>query len=361
MLTSHDDRRLLTFPRRAEPRRKPVLSFTLGRMRFALAADNVVSVMKLEGERWQRMLRLARTGTLGASGLPLIRLATRLRCEDDTVPACGTLVLYGREGRARATLLVDADARREEAEIAAVPAAWRDRPAVGEDRIEGLARLADGRQAALLDITVGVVRERAAEEAAPARDSAHLLVRAGRSELEAVRVAALRGMSPIDERGRTLLLLGGDEEAVVVDEIVGLAPKGRVERAGGGRVLVAGERRYRLLEPGASIPTPASAVRVLLTAPEGEARARLRDLVRSLGHDVSLADDPRAAELAGKRFDVILFDLDAYGARAPGGTNCIGFSAGGTTPGAEGFCAIVPAGDALALVTALLGARVAGK
>ncbi|MPT21649.1 MAG: response regulator, partial [Starkeya sp.] len=112
------------------------------------------------------------------------------------------------------------------------------------------------------------------------------------------------------------------------------------------------------LEPSSTQAPRPTASRVLVTAPAGTARTALRALMRSLGHEVSLAEDPRAARLMGDRFDVILFDLDAYGeayeaglAAGPGRRIGLSTAAIAAPPGFE---AVVPAGDAVALVLALL-------
>lgn len=341
--------------------RAEVLAFSLRGMSFALPASHVVDVMPLAGDRWVRLAKMAEAGTLGTSGLPLIRLATRLGFAP-TRPEQGALVLFGEDGKVRATVLVDDMPRREAADVKVMPHVWREEFQPCEDLIGGVARLADGTQAALIDLPIGVVASRPRLPSVCERDSAHLLVRAGRLEMEAVRVAALRGMSTIDGR-RMLLILGGEGEALAVDEVVGLAPQGRVERLGGTRMLVTASGRYRLLEPGETIPTAAAAARVLLTAPAGEGRTRLRDLVRSMGHDVSIADDPRAARLVGGRFDILLFDLDAYGAslaaceQLQGGARRIGFRQRGSIANPAGFDAVVPADDPVALIAALISRR----
>ena len=341
----------------AAPACAEVLVFALHGMSFALPAARAVEVMPLAGARWARLAKMAEGGTLGASGLPLIRLAARLGL--DPPPAGeGALILFGEDGKVRATLLVDDMPRRLPAQVVVMPDAWRGDFEPCEDLIGGIARLDDGTQAALIDLPIGVAPSRPRLPGASPRDSAHLLVRAGRVELEAVRVAALTGMSAIDGR-RMLLMLGDAGEALAVDEVIGLAPPGRVERLGGARVLVTSTGRYRLLEPGETVPSAAAAARVLLTAPAGEGRTRLRDLVRSMGHEVSLADDPRAARLVGGRFDVLLFDLDAYGA-APageypaGGARRIGFRQPGSAMQPTGFDAVVPADDPVALIAALI-------
>lgn len=338
-----------------------VLVFSLREMSFALPASHVVDVMPLAGDRWTRLAKMAEVGTLGASGLPLIRLAARLGF-DPSRPEQGALVLFGEDGKVRATLLVDDLPRRVSADVKVMPEVWREEFQPCEDLIGGVARLADGTQAALIDLPIGVVAARPRLPSSCERDSAHLLVRAGRTEMEAVRVAALRGMSRIDG-ARMLLMLGGEGEALAVDEVVGLAPRGRVERLGGARMLVTDSGRYRLLEPGETIPTAAAASRVLLTAPAGEGRTRLRDLVRSMGHDVSIADDPRAARLVGGRFDILLFDLDAYAGSLiaseplPGGARRIGFHQPGSIANPAGFDAVVPVDNPVALIAALIAQR----
>ena len=346
--------------------RVDVLVFAFHGMRFALPAARVVEVMPVTHERWDRLAKMAGTGTLGTSGLPLIRLASRLGFTDLTRPERGSLILFGANGKVRATVLIDDVPVVMQAEVETMPAAWREQFEPSADMIDGVALLSDGEQAALLDMPMGVGSTRPRTASRCERDSAHLLVRAGRSELEAVRVAALRGMSAIDDVGantprRMLLLLGGDGDALAVDEVVGLAPEGRVERIGGVRFLATPTGRYRLLEPGETMPVAAGACRVLVSAPASPARDRIRELVRSMGHDVSLADDPRAALLAGGRFDIILFDLDAYrDTPANGftdGARRIGFASGALPAIPAGFEATVPAGDAVALIAALLQRR----
>lgn len=346
--------------------RVDVLVFSFHGMRFALPAARVVEVMPVTDERWDRLARMAGTGTLGTSGLPLIRLASRLGFTDLKRPEHGSLILFGSDGKVRATVLIDDVPVAMRAEVETMPAAWRDQFEPSADMIDGVALLPDGEQALMLDVPIGVGNARLRAPSRCERDSAHLLVRAGRTELEAVRVAALRGMSAIDDVGassprRMLLLLGGEGDALAVDEVVGLAPEGRVERIGGVRFLATPTGRYRLLEPGETMPAAAGASRVLVSAPLSPARDRMRELVRSMGHDVSLADDPRAALLAGGRFDIILFDLDAYrGTPASGFADSarrIGFAGGELPAIPAGFEAIVPAGDAVALIAALLQRR----
>ncbi|TSJ62652.1 chemotaxis protein CheW [Starkeya sp. 3C] len=364
-------------PPRPAPARVDVLVFSFHGMRFALPAAHIVDVMTVSGARWERLVAMSATGTLGASGLPLIRLAARMGFAADATnrPVQGGLVLFGTAGKVRATVLIDDVPTRVSAGVETMPASWRSRFSPCEDMIDGVALLPDGAQAAMIDLPLGVNAPRAAVAGAPERDTAHLLVRAGRAQLEAVRIAAVRDLRPLDEvpglavlpsaalpRGRQRMLLefGGQGDVVAVDEVVGLAPQGRIERVGSLRFLATPTGRYRLLEPGGTQPARAVTKRVLVTAPEDAGRSVLRDLVRSMGHEVSLADDPRAARLAGGRFDVILFDLDAYedvragGVEATDGAQRIGLAAGALPAAPRGFARVVPAGDAVALALALL-------
>lgn len=361
---------------RPAPARVEVLTFRVHGMRFALPATNVLEVMTVAGDRWQKLLAMAPAGTLGSSGLPLIRVSTRM----GLVPAPsaeGGLVLFGNGGKVRAAVLIDEVPGRARAAVESMPASWRDRFSPCEDMISGIALTADGLQAALLDLPLGIAAPRQRAAALPEHDTAHLLVRAGRAQLEAVRVATLRGATPLDEvpgiavlpgsaapfgrRGRRMMLeFGGEGDAIAVDEVVAVAPAGRIERVGSLRFLATATGRYRLLEPGGTQPERALPMRVLVTAPQSAARAALRDLVRSMGHDVSLADDPRAARLAGGRFDAILFDLDAYadvreqGIAAQDDARRIGLSGQPLPQSPRGFASVVPANDPVALVLALL-------
>ncbi len=353
---------------RPAPAREEMLVFSLRGMRFALPAAQVVEVMTVSGERWQRLVTMSAAGTLGASGLPLIRLSTRMGLV--APPSVqGGLVLFGTAGKVRATVLIDDLPARQRVAVEAMPASWRDRFSPCDDMIGGIALLPDGTQAAILDLPIGVAAPRTEATVTEARDTAHLLVRAGRAQPEAVRIAALRGATLLDEmpgvalfpslrRGPRVLLHLGDDEAVAVDEVIGLAPRGRIERAGGLRFLATDSARYRLLEPAEAAPASAP-LRILVTAPEGPARAGVRELARAMGHEVSLADDPRAARLAGGRFDVILIDLDAYadirdaGVEATDAARRIGLAAGGAAL-PHGFQRVVPAGDEVALILALL-------
>jgi len=366
---------------RPAPARVEVLTFRVHGMRFALPATNALEVMTVAGERWQKLLAMAAAGTLGSSGLPLIRLSTRMGLVPDPT-AEGGLVLFGNGGKVRAAVLIDEVPVRQRAAVESMPASWRDRFSPCEDMISGVALMADGFQAALLDLPLGVAAPRPRATAMPEHDTAHLLVRAGRAQLEAVRVATLRGATPLEEvpgiavlpggiapgarRGRRMMLeFGGEGDVIAVDEVVAVAPSGRIERVGSLRFLATATGRYRLLEPGGTQPERTLPMRVLVTAPESAARTSLRDLVRAMGHDVSLADDPRAARLAGGRFDVILFDLDAYAdVRAEGiatqdEARRIGLSSAAPSLNPRGFAAVVPAGDPVALVLALL--RKAGR
>ncbi|MDQ0348189.1 chemotaxis protein CheW [Ancylobacter vacuolatus] len=347
--------------------RVEIMAFALGGLRLAFPAAQVMDSMTASGARWARLLAMADTGTLASSGLPLIELAARMGV---TTPraAKGTLLLVGSGGKVRAAVLVEGELERHNAVVDALPPGWRDRFGPGAHMLEGVARLADGARVAMVDLPLGVAMKRPAPEA----DTAHLLVRAGRAQMEAVRVATLQSVTALEKvpgiallptpgrpTRRMLLAFGGEGEAVVVDEIVGLAPQGRIERVGGLRFLATASGRYRLLEPaGTQAPRPGP-LRVLVTAPEGEARTALRDLVRSMGHEVRLADDPRAVRLMGGRFDLILFDLDAYagvrevGVASQDSGRRIGLATAPLSP-PPGFDAVVKAGDKVALVLALL-------
>ncbi|WP_371347142.1 chemotaxis protein CheW [Ancylobacter sp. IITR112] len=360
-------------PARAAPRpaaaRVEIMAFALGGLRLAFAASQVMDTMTVSGERWTRLLAMTQTGTLAQSGLPLIHLAARMGIAPLRA-ARGTLLLLGSGGKVRAAVLVEGELQPQAARVETVPPSWRARFGAGADLVEGVALLADGTRAAMVDLPLGVATKRPAT-AAPESDTAHLLVRAGRAQMEAVRIASLKNVTALEKvpgiavlptpggaARRMLLAFGGEGEAVVVDEIVGLAPEGRIERVGGLRFLATASGRFRLLEPsGTQAPRPAPA-RVLLTAPEGASRQALRTLIRAMGHEVSLADDPRAARLMGARFDVILFDLDAYGeapdlGAAGGPGRRIGLCAA-SRPVPPGFRAVVPADDPVALVLALL-------
>lgn len=363
-------------PPRPATERVEVLVFSILGMRFALPAANVIEVMTVSGERWERLLAMSAAGTLGSSGLPLIRLSVRMGLAPAR-PVQGGLVLFGTASKVRAAVLIDEVPVRLRAAVENMPASWRDRFSPCEDMIDGIALLPDGTQAAMVDLPIGVVAPRTRLAAAPEHDTAHLLVRAGRAQLEAVRVATLHGVTALDEtpagaassvslfpsgrrHRRMLLAFGGEGDVIAVDEVVGLAPQGRIERVGSMRFLATPTGRYRLLEPGGTQPARGAAMRVLVTAPDSAARSGLRDLVRSMGHEVSLADDPRAARLAGGRFEVILFDLDAYadvraeGIEASDGARRIGLAGGTVAATPRGFASVVPMNDPVALVLALL-------
>ena len=347
--------------------RVEILAFALGGLRLAFPAAQVMDSMTASGARWARLLAMADTGTLAASGLPLIELSARMGLASPRA-AKGTLLLVGSGGKVRAAVLVEGALERHHAVVDALPPSWRARFGAGAHMLEGVARLDDGARVAMVDLPLGVATKRPA----PEPDTAHLLVRAGRAQMEAVRVATLQNVTALEKvpgiavlptpgrpARRMLLAFGGEGEAVVVDEIVGLAPQGRIERVGGMRFLATASGRYRLLEPAGTQAPRRAPLRVLVTAPEGEARTALRDLVRSMGHEVRLADDPRAARLMGGRFDLILFDLDAYAAVREAGVAAqdpgrrIGLATAPLSP-PPGFDAVVTAGDTVALVLALL-------
>lgn len=364
-------------PARAAPRpaaaRVEIMAFALGGLRLAFAASQVMDTMTVSGARWARLLAMTQTGTLASSGLPLIHLAARMGVAPLRATT-GTLLLLGSGGKVRAAVLVEGELQAQTARVESLPPGWRPRFGSGADLVDGMALLADGTRAAMVELPLGVAMKRPAA-AAPETDTAHLLVRAGRAQMEAVRVASLKTVTALEKvpgiallptagtpARRMLLAFGGEGEVVIVDEIVGLAPEGRIERVGGLRFLATAQGRYRLLEPSSTQAPRPTPCRVLVTAPAGAARTALRALMRSMGHEVSLAEDPRAARLMGERFDVILFDLDAYGEGCEAGI-ATGLAAGpgrriGLSTAAlaapPGFEAVVPAGDAVALVLALL-------
>ena len=74
----------------------------------------------------------------------------------------------------------------------------------------------------------------------------------------------LKELQVVADTELPVLLLGGEGEAVAVDEVIGLAPQGRVERIAGVRYLVASTGRYRLLEPGATSPDAEAVLRQAL-------------------------------------------------------------------------------------------------
>ncbi|MBS7545588.1 chemotaxis protein CheW [Ancylobacter oerskovii] len=330
-----------------------VLVFRLGGMRFALPSARVVNVMPLGRERFEQLARMAGKGTLGASGLPLIRLSTRLGLAETQAPARGALVLFGTEGKVRATALIDDEPVEARAEIQLMPDDWRSRFAPCAEMIGGVARLGDGRQAAMLDMTIGVF----GRKAAPAAPEAHLVVRRPGHAPEAVSVACLKAIRcPGEIAGRSYLLrLGREGTPVPVEAILGLAPEGRVESAGLKRRLIADGQSYPLLEPGRTAADRAVA-RVLLVMRDGPARTQMQTLVRALGHHVSLADHPRALELAAGRFDVVIYDVDAYGVpagAAPSAALCLALT--GRPGRLEGFAGHLPPGDTARLIATGLG------
>ncbi|GLK86801.1 hypothetical protein GCM10017653_48710 [Ancylobacter defluvii] len=330
-----------------------VLVFRLGGMRFALPSSRIVNVMPLGRERFEQLARMAGKGTLGTSGLPLIRLSTRLGLAEAKSPERGALVLFGSEGKVRATALIDDEPVDSRAEIQLMPDDWRSRFAPCADLIGGVARLSDGRQAAMLDMTIGVF----GRKAAPPAPEAHLVVRRAGHGPEAVSVASLKAIRcPGEIAGRSYLLrLGRDGTPVPVEAILGLAPEGRVESAGPTRRLVADGHSYPLLEPGRA-PAERGVARVLLVMRDGPARTLAQALVRALGHHVSLADHERALELAAGRFDVVIYDVDAYGVptgAAPSTALCLALT--GRPGRLEGFDGHLPPGDTARLVAAGLG------
>lgn len=291
-----------------------VLVFRLRGMRFALPSARVVEVMPVARERWEKLARMARTGTLGASGLPLIRLSSRLGLVEERAPDRAALVLFGEEGKVRATALLDDEPETARAEIAMMPADWRSRFEPCGDLIGGVARLPDGRQAAMLDMNIGIHPRKVA--AAPVRaDGTHLIVRRAGHEAEAVRLSSLQAIRrPGEIAGRShLLRFGREATPLPVEAILGLVAEGQIEGEGSARQLVSAGRRYRLLDIGER-PAPArGSARVLIAMPESPAREQARNAARALGHGVSLTDHPRALELAAGRFDVVLYDIDTYG------------------------------------------------
>ncbi|GAB4068213.1 chemotaxis protein CheW [Ancylobacter sonchi] len=331
-----------------------VLVFRLGGMRFALPSSRVVNVMPLGRARFEQLARMAGKGTLGTSGLPLIRLASRLGLATATAPERGALVLFGTEGKVRATALIDDEPMQARAEIQLMSDDWRSRFSSScAELIGGVARLADGRQAAILDMTIGVF----GRKAAPAAPEAHLLVRRPGHAPEAVSLSALQAIRcPGEIAGRSYLLrLGREGTPVPVEAVLGLAPEGRVDVAGLKQRLVADGQSYPVLEPGRSaVERPVA--RVLLVMNDTPARAQMQALVRALGHHVSLADHARALELTAGRFDVAIYDVGAYGvptAPPPPATLCLALT--GRPGRLEGFAGHLPPGDTPRLIAAGLG------
>lgn len=242
-----------------------VLVFALDGMRFALPLDGVVERLAVDGERLRRLARLAETGVLGASGLPLLRLASRLGVAAPENPRTGALLLVGEAGRVRGTVLLDAEPIAATAELRAMPSSVPEAPARQAALIAGIAVLPAGERAILLHIPTGILRESAPE---------------------------------LPERGP----------------------------------------------------------RALIVAPAGAARDRLRTLLRRLGHEVSLAEDPRAARLSGQHFDTIVLDLDAFAAESVEPREGVRLIASSTVPlprVPNGFDSAILGGDVASLIAAL--------
>lgn len=242
-----------------------VLVFALDGMRFALPVAGVVERLTVEGERLRRLARLAETGVLGASGLPLLRLSTRLGVAAPAQLHTGALLLVGEAGRVRGTVLLDAEPVPAKAELRPMPASVPDAPERQAALVAGIAVLPAGERAILLHVPTGIERAAAPEAPPPAR-------------------------------------------------------------------------------------------RTLVVAPAGAGRDRLRTLLRRLGHEVSLTEDPRAARLSGRRFDTILLDLDAFPVvdlEAREDVRLIASSARVLAGVPNGFDGAILAGDAASLVAAL--------
>jgi hypothetical protein len=242
-----------------------VLVFALDGMRFALPAAGVVEQLAVDGERLRRLARLAESGVLGASGLPLLRLSSRLGIAAPDHPRTGALLLVGEAGRVRGTVLLDAEPVAAAAELRAMPATIPEAPARQAALIAGIAVLPAGERAILLHIPTGILRASAPE---------------------------------VPERGP----------------------------------------------------------RALVVAPAGNGRDRLRALLRRLGHEVSLAEDPRAARLSGQHFDTIVLDLDAFAAEAVeprDGVRLIASSLSSLPRVPNGFDGAILAGDVASLIAAL--------
>ena len=242
-----------------------VLVFALDGMRFALPTAGVVEQLVIDGDRLRRLARLAETGVLGASGLPLLRLSSRLGIGAPAQLRAGSLLLVGEAGRVRGTVLLDAEPATTFAELRAMPASVPEAPARQAALVAGIAVLPAGERAILLQIPTGILRESAPEVA----------------------------------------------------------------------------------EPGP---------RALVVAPAGAPRDRLRTLLRRLGHEVSLAEDPRAARLSGRRFDTIVLDLDAFAAETiepRDGVRLIACSAAALPRVPNGFDSAILAGDVASLIAAL--------
>ncbi len=205
------------------------------------------------------------------------------------------------------------------------------------------------------------------------------LARAGQARREPPRAGALLLVGQGGRVRGTVLL---DAEPILESaEIVPLpanlsgAALPAVEMIAGMAVLAGGTRAILLHLPiGIAAPRskPAERLRALVVAPAGEACERQGIALRELGYDVSLADDPRAPALSGRRYDIVIVDLDAYGAaldRLFGSTRgaapadrprLLGIA---RRPGAvvpPGFDAVLVAGDMRGLVRVLMrGTRAA--
>ncbi len=145
-----------------------VLVFALDGMRFALPAAGVVEQLVVDGDRLRRLARLAETGVLGASGLPLLRLSSRLGIGAPAQLHAGSLLLVGEAGRVRGTVLLDAEPVTTFAELRAMPATVPDAPARQAALVAGIAVLPAGERAILLQIPTGILRESAPEVSEPA-------------------------------------------------------------------------------------------------------------------------------------------------------------------------------------------------
>lgn len=242
-----------------------VLVFALDGMRFALPVAGVVERLSVDSERLRRLARLAEGGVLGASGLPLLRLSTRLGIAAPDPLRTGALLLVGEAGRVRGTVLLDAEPVAAQAELRPIPASVPEAPERQAALVAGIALLPTGERAILLQIPIGIVRE--------------------------------------------------------------------------------------------SVPeVPEQAPRALVVAPADGARDRLRTLLRRLGYEVSIAEDPRAARLSGRRFDTIVLDLDAFPAASietRDGVRLIASSARALPGVPNGFDGAILTGDVTSLVAAL--------
>ncbi|MCK0196551.1 chemotaxis protein CheW [Ancylobacter sp. 6x-1] len=205
------------------------------------------------------------------------------------------------------------------------------------------------------------------------------LVRPGQARREAPRAGALLLIGQ-GGRVRGTVLLDAEPiletaEVLPIPAAVATAHMPAGEMIAGMAVLPGGTRAILLDLPigiAATRTRPAEKLRALVVAPSGEACERQGLALRELGYEVSLADDPRAPTLSGRRYDIVLVDLDAYGAaldRLCGASRdiapadrprLIGIArrAGAVVP--PGFDAVLVAGDTRGLVRALLrGTRAA--